>query len=292
MRVDRMKEEMRLFYVATTRATYSLHMTFMAKEDGRESDFKDANNFLGFIPKRLPAVEYSQTGLKLSGKAIGTRKVIIVKPDGAAASEMKKNFSFVYPYLSDSILPLKGSVTALSKPEEQPVYTHVLFDEETPDAERGTIAHKILENYDFSGGDVYSQAEKIIENGILCREEVDKINLERLNSALTGGAFDGVKGKTVLRERAFLVNIEADKILDTDSTEVVLLQGVIDLLIVDGEEAEIVDYKYSSLSAESLRARYKKQLELYAYAVEKVLKKRVRKKTLINIFTGETVDLV
>ena len=50
-----------------------------------------------------------------------------------------------------------------------------------------------------------------------------------------------------------------------------------------------MDYKYSTLSEEGLKARYKKQLDLYAYAVEKVLEKKVVRKTLVNIFTGQTV---
>ena len=71
-----------------------------------------------------------------------------------------------------------------------------------------------------------------------------------------------------------------------------LLQGIIDLLVIDGENAEIIDYKYSSRTAESLKNKYEKQLDLYAYAVNKVLGKKVIKKTLVNIFTGESVSVI
>jgi ATP-dependent exoDNAse (exonuclease V) beta subunit len=67
------------------------------------------------------------------------------------------------------------------------------------------------------------------------------------------------------------------------------LQGVIDLLAVGKDQAIIVDYKYSSLTAESLKARYGKQLELYAYAVEKSIGKKVVKTALLNLFTGDSV---
>ena len=53
--------------------------------------------------------------------------------------------------------------------------------------------------------------------------------------------------------------------------------------------AKIIDYKYSSLDAKSLKEEYSKQLNLYAQAVEGVLNKRVDVKVLVNIFTGETV---
>ena len=54
-----------------------------------------------------------------------------------------------------------------------------------------------------------------------------------------------------------------------DISDPVIVQGKIDLLIVDGKDAVVVDYKLSGASEETLKARYKKQLELYAKAVKK-----------------------
>ena len=80
-------------------------------------------------------------------------------------------------------------------------------------------------------------------------------------------------------------------IYDTKLAEPVLVQGVIDLLVIDGDTAQIIDYKYSRLKAERLKDNYKKQLELYAYATEQILKKKVTGKTLVNVFTGEVVPV-
>ena len=95
----------------------------------------------------------------------------------------------------------------------------------------------------------------------------------------------------MFREQPFIVNIAANRVFDTDSSEEVLLQGVIDLLAVKGDTAEIIDYKYSVLSAESLKKKYAAQLDLYAYAVERALHLKVMAKTLVNVFTGETVKV-
>ena len=84
------------------------------------------------------------------------------------------------------------------------------------------------------------------------------------------------------------MNIPANRVFDTACTEEVLLQGVIDLLAISPFGAEIIDYKYSVLNAEGLKRKYRKQLELYAYAVEKSLGIKVIRKTLVNILTGET----
>ena len=87
------------------------------------------------------------------------------------------------------------------------------------------------------------------------------------------------------------MNIAAAKVFDTGSDEEVLLQGVIDLLAVSGDAAEIVDYKYSSLGKEGLKRKYGEQLNLYAYAAERSLKVKVVSKTIVNLFTGETVKV-
>ena len=291
MRSERIREEMRLFYVATTRATYSLHLIISGKEDPRLSEFNGANKFSDFIPQFIPATQTTQSELALGFNPVGNRKVIIVKPDDNAVEQIKKAIDYTYPFESDTSLPLKGSVTAFAKTESDEVYSKVLFDEQTPDAESGTIAHKILENFDFEQGDLLAQVEEMIKKGVVNEQQVSRINLGRLNQVVLSGAFDSVKGKTLYREREFLVNVEAKRIFDTISEESVLVQGVIDLLVIDGDTAQIIDYKYSSLSPQSLEQKYQKQLDLYAYAVEKVLGKKVIKKTLVNVFTGETVQL-
>ena len=80
-------------------------------------------------------------------------------------------------------------------------------------------------------------------------------------------------------------------VLDTESTAQVLLQGVIDLLAISGDDAYIIDYKYSAKDSASLKATYHKQLELYSYAVEKVLGKKVKERVLVNLFTGDVVKV-
>ena len=70
------------------------------------------------------------------------------------------------------------------------------------------------------------------------------------------------------------------------------MQGIIDLLAVNENEAIIVDYKHSSVvSEEVLKARYEKQLRLYACAVEKVLKKKIKEAYLVNVNTCKMIKV-
>ena len=296
MRETQIKEEMRLFYVALTRAAYSLHLVFEKSADDRKDDFStiftETACFLDFVPKSIAAVTHLPTSFGLTGATRERRQVLVAKTDNVAKEKMTKDFAFVYPHLAATTLPLKNSVTAAIRKEKEEFYpVYSLFAEENAtDKERGITAHKILEHYDFNC-DFDAQILDMLKDGRLSEEEYKKVDTERLKKAIESETFSGVGDKTLFREQPFIVNIAANRVFDTDSSEEVLLQGVIDLLAVKGDTAEIIDYKYSVLSAESLKKKYAAQLDLYAYAVERALHLKVMAKTLVNVFTGETVKV-
>ena len=292
-RKERIKEEARLFYVATTRAEYSLHLVCSAKEDRRKDEFTGATCFWDFVPSSLPTDNYTEDDLALENKQREIRKVLIGDADEFALKSMKENFAKTYLHSVDTTLPLKYSVTDAVKQTSEEVYpTYVLFDGETTDNEKGNIAHKFLECFDFySGESVSVQARKIIDSGVLSSEDLNKINLSRIENALNSDVFEQIKGYALYREKSFLVQVPAKTLIGANSDENILVQGIIDLLAVKDGVAYIVDYKYSALDKASLKARYEKQLNLYAYAVENSLGLKVNGKALVNLFTGDTVIL-
>lgn len=287
-----MKEELRLFYVATTRAKYSLHLTFVAKKDERSDEFTGAERYVNYVPKSLPVSVWQEELLAFSALTDKKRKVLIGKCERETIDKIQKRVGFDYPNSVDVTLPLKTSVTKANKTEIEPVF--VVDDAvDKTDNERGNVAHKILEHIDFSSTQSnLEQIKLMIEKGIITNEEIHKINLEKVLSSLNCEVFDEIKNMQTFREKVFLVNAPAKLVTDIDTDENVLLQGVIDLLCIDGEKAIIIDYKYSKASKETLIKRYSKQLELYSYAVEKVLKKNVERKVIVNVLSGEQVEIL
>ena len=292
MNDERIREEMRLFYVAATRATYSMHLTFEGDEDKRVSKFKGAKNFFDYVPQGIPATMHYPEQLEFDALRNESRPIVVAKQNQALEQKIKENLGFSYKYQSDITLPLKSSVTGALKDTEEEQLVHVLFDEPSPDKERGTIAHKILEYFDFSKPNEFSvQVENMVKANVLSQDQVDKINLARLKNAVLESALKDLGGYKLYREKDFIVGIPASMLFDTDSQELIVVQGIIDLLAINEDGAKIIDYKYSSLDTESLKKHYKLQLDIYAYAVEKVLGKPVISKTLVNIFTGESIDV-
>lgn len=294
-RVDKIKEELRLFYVALTRPTNSLNIILDGRKESRKDLMVKANSFAEYVPLSIPTKEIKQSELTFYNEKSKQKTVIFSTPTAERVNKLKRDLEFIYPYGADVLLPLKSNVTEVLKGEKS---NEILFDidkEKLPvktDAESGTIAHKILETFDFDGDDdIYKHVDALIKDGVLSKEQVEKVDVKSLEKIVTSPLFASLKGFTKLREKSFLMNYPASMLYDTDSKEEVLVQGVIDLLAIDGDKAVIIDYKYSSLSSERLKERYKKQLELYAYAVEKGLCVKVEKRLIVSLMRGEVIQV-
>ena len=294
MRIEKIKEDLRLFYVATTRASYSMHLTFESKKEIRRNYFIGADKFIDYLPLGMEASEVDvETLYKKAEERYEKRKVLVGLVDQEERDRIKKNLEFIYPFEDCTTLPIKCSVTKAvkeGKEETPPIYV-INVGEETG-AERGIIAHKILENLDFDlvseEFEFANQVKKLVKTKIISSEDVNKINLDRLKKAVMS-FICRVKGKTLYREQPFLAKIDSEKVLNR-SGDKILVQGVIDLLAISEDGAEIIDYKYSSLGVDLLKEKYYSQLELYALAVEEVLGLKVNKKTLVNVLSGESID--
>ncbi len=290
-----MKEETRLFYVATTRAKYSLHLVF-AGEDKRKYEFDGANCFLDLIPAYMPVTEHNQNDFTIEADSDTTETLIVGDGDANLARQMREIFDFEYPFREDVNLPIKSTVTDVNAKQKSEFYDILKIFSETDgsktNATLGTNAHRLLELLDFNKrNDFKGEVSSMLKNGLITADVLEGLDIDRLSKTVAGNAFDCTQGKELFREKSFILNVPANLILDTDSETEVLVQGVIDLLVLDGQNATVIDYKYSSLSEDSLKEKYHKQLTLYAYAVEKCLGVKVKDKIIVSLLTGNTVNI-
>ena len=105
------------------------------------------------------------------------------------------------------------------------------------------------------------------------------------------GVFATVKNAYAIREKSFISNVDARLIKECNTDQKVVVQGVIDLLVVTPSGAHIIDYKYSSLTPDSLAKKYAKQLKIYANAVQVSTGIKVLSTTVVNLFTGDVVAI-
>lgn len=286
-RADTVREELRLFYVALTRAKYSLHIVG-ADSDVGGAAVENAAKYAHFIPPDLPKNERAE-GEKPSFAPRDNEKIIVDGGDEALAEMIRKNLDFVYPYEADTRLKLKTSVTAEVAKSDDDEFNYLDLEEETS-SERGTAMHKFLEHYRFDGVDAETELARQLGAGLISEEDAALLDVKALSRLLAGDVFAVLKGYELYKERWFMVNVPPS-LIGQEGGEI-MLQGIIDLLAVKNGEAVIVDYKYSAKDAASLERAYKKQLELYKYAVEKSLGLTVTAAYLVSLAEAKAIPVV
>nr|MCQ2399276.1 UvrD-helicase domain-containing protein [Clostridia bacterium] len=153
------RDEARLFYVATTRAMFSLHViaTIRGEEKVKKILPEDGESFLDFMPSTIKAEPVFYTELDTE-KEKGRESVIVADHDEKVKEKIRKNLDFDYLYKEEIRLPLKTSVTANLVEDEEPVailygengeenaenFSRTHFGKRTP--KEGNVAHKVIKH--------------------------------------------------------------------------------------------------------------------------------------------------
>ncbi|MBO4263035.1 MAG: UvrD-helicase domain-containing protein, partial [Clostridia bacterium] len=300
MRRERAKEQARLFYVALTRAEQRLHLVCGSAPAEEQSALTapDAKKFKDYVsPDDMEIKHYAAEELSFGGKPV-RENVLIGAGRETLTKKIAQYVDFEYPYGKDVILPVKRAVTKIAEESGETVApllptSDVYGDEERVASytEKGIAYHRFMEKCDLFDKNADDQLIALYSRGDLTKEQVGMLDGKALGRALSSSVFDEIKEYKLYREQAFIAPFPATEagIADTDGE--VLVQGVIDLLCIKDGEGIIVDYKTSHASAEVLRARYGEQLRLYAMAAEKTLGIKIKKKVLLNLLTGASVEV-
>lgn len=292
-KLNLIKEELRIFYVAMTRAKDRLHLvtTETVEKNDRFSSALFANKFSNFIK-----LSYFDETVAFE-EDVGTigkekRKVYLSADRPSLTDKIYEYLTFTYPYESDVTLPVKRAVTKLAEDFEEPRNlsdTFTPYDENA--RERGIAYHAFLQYCDFSQKNAHEEIERLSKTKKLSAAQVSLLGEEKIGAILSAKIFKDLKGYKLYREQPFVVPLPASEVSKLKTDGNILVQGVIDLLAVRGDEAIIVDYKTSHKNADALKSTYAEQLALYKKAVEKTLKLKVVRLVLFNIMSAETIDL-
>ena len=300
---DRANEEARVFYVAMTRAKSRLHLitTREVQQKRRDEEYIFTSNYTDFLSlSDMPVITHEQ-GEENELTNGEQRKIILGEGKKTLTQIIEDSISFKYDYIVDTTLPMKSSVTAINgrqnqknlKPEifekRQVKHLDVLKQEEL--TKTGTAYHHFLQLCDFSDKNAKNQLIALLNSQKMQKEEVDLLSETLLDSILNLSVWDNLKEYKLYKEQEFMSDFTAKEIYGENSEEKILVQGVIDLLAVNGEKAIIIDYKMSSHSEERLKKDYATQLKLYKNAVEKTLKLKVEHTYILSLITGSLIEV-
>lgn len=219
---------------------------------------------------------------------------------------LEERFSFVYPYGYLREMPVKVSVSELKKRSRQgeqekeeavfyepdiiPLIPQFIAGEtkEYHGAARGTAYHRLMEclNYEHvaSCKEIGDQIMGLREQKKMSEEEARCISqkdiLSFVQSDIGRRMQKAALEKQLYREQPFVVAVSMKELEPSwAGDETVLVQGIIDAYFQENGELVLVDYKTDKISPgeeEKLVRMYHRQLEDYARALERMLKKRVK----------------
>lgn len=288
-------EEKRLLYVALTRAEVKLFV--VTDTEPKERPVQRPATILDFFT--VGDMDYVLRDREdvVSPTFISARKPIYPKYSKEYARAIRCAVEYEYPYKDDLTLSLKRSVTEVNHALKDPLPP--VEDEEryvepvirtAGDIESGVLYHKFLEHCSFDVAAIDKDIETLVSIGEIDIAAAKTLDREKLKRILSLDIFSKIQGADVYRERAFTAFVPPELVGERGG-ESVLLQGIVDMFALSDGGAVIVDYKYSGKSDEELISAYKKQLSLYAYAIEKSLGVKVKGAYLINLLSETEIKV-
>lgn len=166
-------------------------------------------------------------------------------------------------------------------------------------AEIGTITHLVMQHLELSGNltldDVEKQVSRLVELQYLSEDMAACLDLGKIVRFFQTELGQMLKdGHRVHRELPFTMAVSAREVMDDEviagegEGDPIIVQGVLDCLIEHEDGSlTLIDYKTDAIEGEltddlirSLEARYRKQVQSYIRAIERIWRRRVRESYL------------
>ena len=229
---------------------------------------------------------------------------------------LRLQLEYQYPYKEEQ-LKLKYSVSELKKramfveeedQAEQLIQEEQLFvpdfiakEEVLTGASRGSAYHKVMELLDFANDydaeRLCAQIEVWKSEGYLENEMVECIKTEDILQFLSSDAgkrmHESAKNGKLFKEQPFVMGVDAKTIYpESESKELVLIQGIIDVFWEEEDELVVLDYKTDKVwKAQQLVEKYQEQLHLYGKALHQMTGKAVKEKIIYSFTLREEIGL-
>lgn len=364
--LENIGEELRVLYVALTRAKEKLILTGVLRKAEEklselgiavqhlsgaacmeaEAAVENCQGFLSFL-RRLNTNTFLQFLLQALAAYPGKYPVVLLGQEDLAVEEethvveeeltridllarvqernpqwdrkVEERLGYEYPYCEESALRTKVSVSELKHramdriakeeqlmqigqpgQQEREPYIPAFMEgasQENMGAKRGTAMHRVLECYDFTeeADSLKEQLGKMEEQGKVDGEMLSLVYVPALQKFLQTSMGqrmqEAARQGKLYKEKPFVMGKPARECLEeSDSREMILIQGIIDVFFEEEDGIVLLDYKTDSVkTGKELAQRYRTQMELYQEAVERALGKAVKEKVLYSFCLGEEV---
>lgn len=278
-----LEEELRILYVAMTRAREKLVMLLSTK-DAAAAVQKHARRLTGALCATarcegdwllwailntpsgnalrsfadLPPLggsgemECRVAGVSASGAEIDFEKEFRDFEENArlaGTDEWQKRLSWSYPHLADTQIPGKMSVSELigNYPSMRAYPDFIAARKSIGAADRGTATHLVMETIPLCAQtreSVQAHLASLVGRAQMTQAQADAVDVDAVLEFWGSPIGQRIlKSERVERERQFNYRVSARKALCADTDEPMLLQGVIDCCFMEDGEWVVLDYK-------------------------------------------------
>ena len=304
IREDEYQEQLRVLYVAMTRAREKLYLIGCEKTDefvlddirsrtsyfkimGKLNDNDKLNDYMSIDMHevRMPLLPRGANNF------LTTDKLPMDIELSEEYEEVKRRLDYEYAYKDDLNTKAKYSVSELNKEAiEESVYRGKIEDRNTrierlasaDAASIGTAYHRIMEFVDFKKAInearecdkayINERAENLRVNGAISEAVFKALDLRKIyaffETEIGTRACAAAREGLLSKEKPFTLRVER-------RGKSVLVQGIIDCYFSDGDGLVLVDYKSNRLSykdreadIERIKEEYREQISLYKRALE------------------------
>ena len=304
IREDEYQEQLRVLYVAMTRAREKLYLIGCEKTDefvlddirSRTSYFKimgklnDNNKLNDYMSIDMHEVRMPMLP-RGANNFLTTDKLLMDIELSEEYEEVKRRLDYEYAYKDDLNTKAKYSVSELNKEaKDKETYKGKIEDRNTrvlrlasaDAASIGTAYHRIMEFVDFKKAInearecdkayINERAENLRVNGAISEAVFKALDLRKIyaffETEIGTRACAAAREGLLSKEKPFTLRTE-------HHGKIVLVQGIIDCYFRDGDELVLLDYKSNRLSyrdrdadIERIKEEYKEQISLYRRALE------------------------
>lgn len=287
---ESISEEMRVLYVAMTRAKDRLIMTYAGKKI--EDEIADIQARMQLSAPLLMTQDVYSPGEWILYAAMHQNvkwPIQIVSADctafdvqqeelcnssneGEAIGKIKNMLDFTYQHQFATTIPSKQTATQLkgrykdqeSAENTQPAQTDYRIwrsasfaNKSISGKEYGTAIHTVMQHINFSfctdADGVKAELVRMVEKGYITKEQSVAISVDEIASFFTTDVGTKlIRGAEALREFKFSILTDASAYYENIADEKILLQGVVDCALIEDDGITVIDFKSDRVTQENL----------------------------------------
>ncbi len=326
-----LEEEMRLLYVALTRAKERLVLTACVSQSQTNAqsavspvyDINKAQSHFDLIAAALrqdsayadittgSTVFSDELKLNVSLHRADEREEFKTSKNSITGTELFNidipGLAFEYPAPELCAVPQKLSVSQLHiglsddveevpqvRPYEKPSF---MSAKKGTAADIGTAMHTFVQFCDYAvcerKGCEY-EAQRLLREEFITSAQYDMLDFTKLDDFFKSPLYEKIKNShDVRREMRFNILVDGEKITPHAQGEKILVQGVIDCFFENPDgEYTVVDFKTDRVrDPDILVERHHTQLEFYASAVEDMTDRKVKEKIIYSFELSRGINI-